>query len=158
MFAYSFRRFTLAFIIGVVLVCLGGAPLSTLATSTSIVISEFRTRGPNGGNDEFIELYNPSSSPTNIGGWVVKGSNSAGTVSTRAIINSGTVLSAHCHYLLTNSNPNGGPYSGSTLGDQTLSALIRSTTFWRALQYSVPGGTSTITWGDFHLLVPEIST
>ena len=26
------------------------------ASSTSIVISEFRTRGPNGGNDEGIEL------------------------------------------------------------------------------------------------------
>ena len=29
-----------------------------------MVISEFRTRGPNGANDEFIELYNPGS--TNV--------------------------------------------------------------------------------------------
>lgn len=43
------------------------------ASSSSVVISEFRTRGPNGGNDEFIELYNGSSSPVAIGGWEVKG-------------------------------------------------------------------------------------
>ncbi len=30
------------------------------SVSTTIVISEFRTRGPSGANDEFIELYNLS--------------------------------------------------------------------------------------------------
>src|SRR5690242_3512868 len=53
------------------------------AVSTSVVISEFRTRGPNGGNDEFVELYNMSASTVSIGGWKVNGSNNAGTVSTR---------------------------------------------------------------------------
>ena len=91
----------------------------TGAVSSSVVISEFRTRGPNGGNDEFIELYNLSSSPVTISGWEIRGSNSSGTVSTRAIINSGAVLNPGCHYLLTNSNPTGGPYSGGAVGNQT---------------------------------------
>ncbi|NND74213.1 MAG: tandem-95 repeat protein, partial [Ilumatobacter sp.] len=34
-----------------------------------IVISEFRTDGPGGGDDEFVELYNPTSSPINVNGW-----------------------------------------------------------------------------------------
>jgi hypothetical protein len=94
-------------------------PTSIHGTSSTIVIAEFRTRGPNGGNDEFIELYNLSSSPVDISGWEVKGSNSSGTVTTRATVTPGAVLNAGCHYLLTNSNPNGGPYSGSVPGDQT---------------------------------------
>jgi predicted extracellular nuclease len=104
--------------------------LSTLAgsavavPSTDIVISEYRTRGPNGGNDEFIELRNKSSSPVDISGWRVNGSNSAGTVGTRATIPSGTVLGAGCPYLLTNSSTSGGPYSGSAPGNQTYTTGI----------------------------------
>src|SRR5215203_1646924 len=41
------------------------------AVSTDIVISEFRTRGPNGGNDEFIDLYNLSSAAVDISGWKI---------------------------------------------------------------------------------------
>jgi hypothetical protein len=95
------------------------SPRSTHAfSSSSIVISEFRTRGPNGGNDEFIELYNLSSSSVNIGGWRIEGSNNSGSVTTRAVVN-GTVVNPHCHYLLANSNPQFGPYSGSVIPDQT---------------------------------------
>ena len=39
------------------------------AQSTTIVISEYRTRGPAGGNDEFIELRNNSAAPVDIGGY-----------------------------------------------------------------------------------------
>src|ERR1041384_7843572 len=44
------------------------------AVSTSVVISEFRVRGPNGAADEFVELYNLSASPVAIGGWKIRGS------------------------------------------------------------------------------------
>jgi len=90
-----------------------------LAVSTDIVISEFRTRGPNGGNDEFIELYNLSGSAVNIGGWKVNGSNASGTTGTRVTITAGTILGSGCHYLLTNTATTGGPYSGGVPGDQT---------------------------------------
>jgi predicted extracellular nuclease len=87
------------------------------APSTTVVVSEFRVRGPQGGNDEFIELYNVSSSPVAIGGWKVNGSNNAGTTSTRATITSGKVLGPGCHYLLANSSASG--YSGAVTPDQT---------------------------------------
>jgi predicted extracellular nuclease len=93
-----------------------------LAASNSVVISEFRVRGPQGGNDEFIELYNLSSSPVNIGGWKVNGSNNAGTTSTRATIPANIVVNPGCHYLLTNSGSSG--YSGSVTGDQTYSTGV----------------------------------
>ena len=94
-------------------------PQKTEAVSSTVVISEFRTRGPNGGNDEFIELYNLSSSPVNISGWQIRGSNESGTITTRAVITGGVTLNPGCHYLLTNPNSTGGPYSGSLPGNQT---------------------------------------
>jgi hypothetical protein len=97
---------------------------SAKAVSTNIVISEFRVRGPNGGSDEFIELYNLSSSPVNIGGWKINGSNNAGSTSTRVTITSGAILNPGCHYLVTNSSTSGGPYSGSVAGNQTYTTGI----------------------------------
>src|SRR5437660_6752809 len=83
------------------------------AVSTTVVISEFRVRGPNGGSDEFIELYNVTNGPINIGGWKINGSSSAGVTSTRLTVTSGTTIAAHGHFLATNSSTSGGPYSGS---------------------------------------------
>lgn len=82
-----------------------------------VLISEFRVRGPLGGNDEFIELYNPTNIPVDIGTWKVKGSNSSGTVTVRATIPAGTFLMPGQYYLLTNGNSPG--YSGPVPGDQT---------------------------------------
>lgn len=94
------------------------------AGTQSIVISEFRTRGPNGGNDEFIELYNRTNVPVDISGWRINGSNSAGETTTRLLVNPGTVMPAGGHFLATNPQPTGGPYSGSIPGDQTFSPGI----------------------------------
>src|SRR5215468_507078 len=94
------------------------------AVSTNVVISEFRVRGPNGGNDEFIELYNLSGAPVAIGGWKIRGSNNTAGVSDRATITAGTILQPGCHYLLTNSSLSGGPYSGAVAGDQTFTVGI----------------------------------
>jgi len=62
-----FRSRFLAFVVFVSMVT-ALVPLSqrAAAVSTSIVISEFRVRGPNGGNDEFIELYNPTALPIDL--------------------------------------------------------------------------------------------
>jgi len=92
------------------------------AVSTTVVISEFRTVGPNGGNDEFIELYNISNSSVDISGWKINGSNNAAGTSTRLTINSGTTIPAHGHFLATNSAASG--YSGSVLGNQTYTTGI----------------------------------
>ncbi|HZN05726.1 MAG TPA: lamin tail domain-containing protein [Pyrinomonadaceae bacterium] len=88
------------------------------------MISEFRVRGPNGGNDEFVEIYNLSGAPVNIGGWKIRGSNASASVSDRAIVTAGTVLQPGCHYLFTNSNATAGPYSGAVAGNQTYNVGI----------------------------------
>jgi beta-lactamase superfamily II metal-dependent hydrolase len=87
----------------------GGAP--------GVLISEFRTRGPSGGNDEFVEIYNNSDAPIDISGWKMKGSNSSATTGTRATVPLGTILPARRHYLFTNSGASG--YSGSVPGNTT---------------------------------------
>jgi subtilisin-like proprotein convertase family protein len=76
----------------------GGIPSATL------IISEFRVRGPNGANDEFIEIYNPSNSDHTVvaasgTGYGVAASD--GT--TRCSIPNGTVIPARGHYLCVNS-------------------------------------------------------
>lgn len=105
-------------------VCLAAvlwAPIVTSlsAVSTTVVISEFRVRGPNGGSDEFVEIHNRSASVVSIGGWKLRGSNASGTVGDRATIPAGTTLAPGCFYLFTNSSTSGGPYSGATAGNQT---------------------------------------
>src|ERR1044071_7367400 len=90
---------------------------SAHAASAGVVISEFRTRGPAGGNDELVELYNLSSNPVNIGGWKINASNGSGTISTRVTVTAGTTIPARGHFLAVN-NAAGG-YSGSVTGNQT---------------------------------------
>src|SRR5216110_1288862 len=73
-----------------------------------IVISEFRFRGPNGGSDEFVELYNNSAAAIDIGGWKIIGSNNAGTTSARLTIAANTTLKPGCYFLATNSSTSAG--------------------------------------------------
>jgi len=96
--------------------------ISVKATSTTILISEFRTRGPAGGNDEFVELYNASSSSINIGGWKINASNSVGTVGTRLTITAGTIIPSHGHFLATNNAAAG--YSGAVTANQSYTTGI----------------------------------
>ena len=84
------------------------------------MISEFRTHGPTGASDEFIEIYNNSDSPIDISGWKLRGSSNAGSITTRLTINASTTLPARGHFLATNS----GGYSGSVTGDQTYTSGI----------------------------------
>ena len=87
--------------------------------STSVVISEFRTNGPAGSMDEFIELYNLTNAPVNIGGWKLNSSTNAGSITTRVVISSGTVLPAYGHFLAANIR-----FGGTPVADQTYSGNI----------------------------------
>ena len=100
------------------------ATISPQAVSSDIVISEFRVRGPNGGSDEFIELFNRGTTPVVVGGWTIRGSNASGTTSARATISAGITVQPGCFYLLTNASTAGGPYSGTVSGDQTYTVGI----------------------------------
>ncbi|MBA3621269.1 MAG: lamin tail domain-containing protein [Euzebyales bacterium] len=98
---------------------LGLSALPALAAPGGVVISEFRFRGPAGGNDEFVELHNTGSSPVPIGGWQLQGCVAAsGAPSPRSTVPAGTSLPAGAHYLFANANAADG-YSGSAIPDAT---------------------------------------
>lgn len=91
-------------------------------SGASVVISEFRFRGPAGGNDEFIEIHNRTAEAVDISGWLLRGSNSSGTTTTRATVASDTEIAPFGYYLFINTNS--GPYSGEPEGDATFSSGI----------------------------------
>src|SRR5512137_738008 len=79
----------------------GTLPTATPHAPAHIVISEFRTIGPLGANDEFVELYNPTGLPVNIGTWTIYKSSTCGTSILSVVsIYYGTVLMPGQHYLV----------------------------------------------------------
>jgi hypothetical protein len=93
-----------AVLAGVMMSTMNVQPAEAQATAGQLLISEFRVRGPNGANDEFIEIYNNSGADHTVvaasgGGYGVAASD--GT--TRCTIPSGTVLPNRGHYLCVNS-------------------------------------------------------
>jgi hypothetical protein len=79
-------------------------PPATVASAGQLVISEFRVRGPNGANDEFIEIANVSGADHTVA--AVSGSGygvAASDGTTRCSIPNGTVIPNKGHYLCVNS-------------------------------------------------------
>jgi hypothetical protein len=83
-----------------------GAPSpKATATAGQLVISEFRVRGPNGANDEFIEIANVSGADHTVAdggagtGYAIAASNGVA----RCVIPNGTVIPNRGHYLCVNS-------------------------------------------------------
>jgi hypothetical protein len=74
------------------------------ATAGQLIISEFRVRGPNGANDEFIEIYNNTGASHTVTaasgtGYGIAASDGV----TRCSIPNGTVIPSRGHYLCVNS-------------------------------------------------------
>ena len=91
----------------------------------SVLISEFRTRGNLGADDEFIELYNNSETPIDIGGWVLNiKQGSATTPTALAVINSGTVIPARGHFLLRKAGAANYSLSAYAEADQTYTGAM----------------------------------
>lgn len=103
--------------------CLFAASLPALAAD--LTISNFRVRGPAGGNDEFIELHNGSGAPLAVGGYALLASNASGTTGTRATLPAGTTIAPGCYLLLTNGGSSG--YSGAVAGDVSYSTGVTDT-------------------------------
>jgi hypothetical protein len=79
------------------------------AGPTPLIISEFRTQGPNGPTDEFIEIYNKSESDVFVNasdlspGFAVVAPDALGNPVIRCIIPNGTTIKGKGHYLCVNS-------------------------------------------------------
>jgi len=93
------------------------ATLTVEPAAGQLLISEFRTRGPASASDEFVEIYNPTTSVQTIGGLKLRASNGSGTISDRVTITAGTALNPGCHYLVANTSAGG--YSGAVPANQT---------------------------------------
>lgn len=80
-------------------------PLPTCTPASGLIISEFRLRGPNGVNDEFIEFYNNTDQDITVctgdgsDGWALVSSDGL----QRLVISNNTVIPARAHYLATGS-------------------------------------------------------
>lgn len=68
-------------------------PILAGAVSTTLVISEFKTRGLNA-SDEFIEVRNISASPIDLGDYKIDYASASGSISNRVTFTSGTYLPA----------------------------------------------------------------
>ena len=71
--------------------------------SAQLIISEFRVRGPNGVNDEFIEIYNNSGADHTVAGGGTGYGVAASNGVARCVIPNGTVIPNRGHYLCVNS-------------------------------------------------------
>ncbi len=83
-------------------------PTPTPATAGQVLISEFRIDGPNGSDDEFVELYNNTDQPLSVQaadastGWaLVSATDAGGALAALCVIPNGTTIAAHGHYLYT---------------------------------------------------------
>src|SRR5215212_5404350 len=68
-----------------------------------LIISEFRVRGPNGANDEFVEIYNNSGADHTVAGGGTGYGVAASHGVARCVIPNGTVIPNRGHYLCVNS-------------------------------------------------------
>src|SRR5215813_8414940 len=94
------KSFRISFIFaGLLTVMLGLAQIA----AGQLVISEFRVRGPNGANDEFIEIYNNSGADHTVAGGGSGYAVAASDGVARCVIPNGTVIPNRGHYLCVNS-------------------------------------------------------
>src|SRR5687768_4082187 len=71
--------------------------------SAQLIISEFRVRGLNGANDEFIEIYNNSGADHTVAGGGTGYAVAASNGVARCVVPNGTVIPNRGHYLCVNS-------------------------------------------------------
>ena len=100
--------------------CNGAGTCSCTPNNGVLIISEVRARGTGGGNDDFVELFNPGSSPVTVSSnWTVQArSDVAGSYGVR-FTGSGQVVPPGGHLLI-----GGMAYAGAVAEDATLSSGI----------------------------------
>jgi hypothetical protein len=128
------------------------AKVALPAAAGELLISEFRLRGANGANDEFVEIYNASGSAHTVttadgsAGYAVAAQD--GVV--RCVIPNGTVIPARGHFLCANSigySLGGHPAGGVTTAtpDATYTAGIPDNSGVAVFNTAAPASFSTAT-------------
>lgn len=105
----------------------GSIPPTDGGVPTDLVISQVQSRGNHGGNDEFVEIYNPTAGDITFDNtWSVKVRNATGGAATCAtaltstlLTGGGQVVPSHKHVLFATSS-----YSETTTADATFGAGI----------------------------------
>ena len=69
---------------------------------SGIVISEYRLRGPNGTNDEFIELFNGGVADVDVSSWTLRSSTGTGAISGLTTLPANTRIRRGCFYIIAN--------------------------------------------------------
>jgi hypothetical protein len=99
-------------------------------TATNVLISEIRSRGAGGASDEFVELYNPTTSPITLSNaWKLEGRSNTATSYTARWTGSGKIIPAHGHFLIA-----GTAYTEMPAADEALSSGITDATSLRLSQ------------------------
>ena len=70
-------------------------------TPANIVISEIATSGPGGDQDEFVELYNPTSSTISIAGWELRRSDGDMSFELASVVPAGVTIGANEYFLIS---------------------------------------------------------
>ncbi|HEX6162127.1 MAG TPA: HYR domain-containing protein [Vicinamibacterales bacterium] len=71
-------------------------------SAPAVVISEYRLRGPNGVNDEFIELFNAGVADVDVSGWALRSSTATGVITALTTLPAATRIRRGCFYLIAN--------------------------------------------------------
>lgn len=101
---------------------LAGLMAASSLQAADLSITQFRVRGPAGGNDEFVEVQNSGTAPLDVSGYKLNASNNAGTTGTRFTFPAGVTIAPGCYLLLANTASSG--YSGSVAFDQKYSTGV----------------------------------
>lgn len=83
------------------------------ADELNVFISEFRVRGPNGADDEFVEIYNATGGSVSLNGWKLRKSSGCGTTLADLTTIGAINIAPGQYYLIAKS----GSYSGSLPAD-----------------------------------------
>lgn len=95
-----------------------------------LVINEVRSRGAQGANDEFIELWNPTASDVVLDAtWKIEGRSSSALSYSSRWAGTGKTIPAHKHFLIT-----GTSYAQMPASDEALLATMTDATSLRLVQ------------------------
>lgn len=113
-----------------------------------VVISEVQIAGDGGADDEFIELYNPTSSAVDISGWSIQRETTGGTFAKKNF-EALASIPAHGYFLIANNSYNGGTTADMSHGTFDLSST--GTTIF------LVNDQTTLTTGDEASIVDKVA-